>query len=441
MKMLQDVPYMNPGTPNPPQYTILYKSLLEHAPALGLSLDAVYLYSYLCALAGLSAVNGLSDSRGHLYVICPRSRAAELLGCSVRKVSAVFGELVHSGLICVVKRANRAKCNVAPYIYLRQWNEPSLTLSMEEIIKGQLPPLTANNVSVITGVYYRIPTVLDRKPFISLSVRARVLYAIALDTMALSCAYNRADVSGYWCSVDAADAQRWLQCGHGSLSGAYKELMVTDLLERKRVEPGCPMHTYLRPCWNVPAEQPLYCGEPDVAPQLAEKDTCSHPESAAQTSNPFQENNLIQSTCYSQSHPTNLRAVARDRMCKEKLPVQDEIPGLMRELYLVLPWKDYERAADILELINGMIAQTIAAPEPGFCVDKKFVSKGEVITVYGRLNCDDLCSLVHSLLPLWHTVKAPVPYLRAALYRTAMSGFPGRGTASAGHRNLKNLAH
>lgn len=442
MITLHDMPYMDPCTPNPPQYTILYKSLLDYAPALGISLDAVYLYSHLCALAGLSAARGLSDSNGHLYVICTRAQAAELLGCSIRKVSAIYRELSDSGLIRIVKKSNRANCNVAPHIYLRQWNEPSLTLTKDEIVNGQLPPLTTNNVCVITGSYYRIPSALDNEAFHNLSVRARVLYGIALDAMSLSFEYNRADINGYWCSINAADAQRLLQYGHGALSAVYKELTVSGLMCRMRIEPGCPMHTYLRPCWDMPTVQNCNPTLPDYAPQLSEAQPVIYPESAVQPSVFCPENNVIQSTCLIESYPSNLRAPARDvAVQKNVLSSLIDLPELMRDLYLALPPEDYDLATDILDLVAETISQDISASRVGIRIGSEYVSQSDLISSYAQLTRDTLLTLVYNLLPRWRTVDAKIPYLRTAIYHTLVSA-PSKGSCSPPKQfSSPNFAH
>jgi len=311
MTTLHGMPYINYYTIDPPQYIILYKSLLNYAPALGLSLDAVYLYSHLCALANLSAANGLTDSNGDLFVICTRVQAAKILSCSPSKVTEINRQLVNAGLIYTVKQTNRAGCNVAPHIFIRQWNEPSPTIPMEDILAGKLPSLTALNVGVITGCYYRVPTALNCEKFQTLSVRAKILYSILLDRMTLSIKHNFIDNAGYWCSVKADQAECWLQCTHSTLSKTYGKLINIGLVQRARVEPGCPEHTYLRPCWEVSTPNDPSEVETVAAPQSTENSTVNCLNSVGQLSSDFPLINQINSKTLNYIHPFNFCAPAQ----------------------------------------------------------------------------------------------------------------------------------
>ncbi len=281
--MIPNTPYIDLTTTPMPQYVPLYKSLLTWAPTLGLTLDAVYLYSHLCALAVCSTTAGFVDKHSRVYVIYTRERAAKLLGCSARKITNIFRSLARAGLIDIVTQVNRAGCNVAPHIYLHQWAEPSITISLQDILAGKLPILMSDTARVLVDTYYRVPYALQDESYGSLSVRAKVLYSIALDTMQLSLKYQRVDDNGFWCSLSAGPLQQLLQCGHASLSAAYKELELVGLMVRQRVECGCTMHTYLRACWELPQAT-----EPDTpadsSSQSTEKSTCSYPIFTVQSS-------------------------------------------------------------------------------------------------------------------------------------------------------------
>ena len=95
----EDVPFISENTPALKNYMIVYKSLLEFAPALGLNLDAVYLYSLLRDRTSISAENEWADEQGRVYIIYTRTQVMEETGWSKYRVINAFQVLREAGLI------------------------------------------------------------------------------------------------------------------------------------------------------------------------------------------------------------------------------------------------------------------------------------------------------------------------------------------------------
>ena len=93
----EDVPFISENTPALKNYMIVYKSLLEFAPALGLNLDAVYLYSLLRDRTSISAENEWADEQGRVYIIYTRTQVMEETGWSKYRVINAFQALRKAG--------------------------------------------------------------------------------------------------------------------------------------------------------------------------------------------------------------------------------------------------------------------------------------------------------------------------------------------------------
>lgn len=245
-----EIPYYSIDTPDPPSYIRMYKSLLAHAPTLGLNAEAVYLYSLLMDRASLSASSGWYDADGRVYIIYTRESAAAALGCCRTTAVKAYHTLIDAGLIGETHQTNRAGYTVAPHIYIKQWAAPSIVLSVSDIRTGALNSITRTNANILVDDYITVPRDMH---YMQLSCRGKILYGLLLDLSQLSRRYGRWDADRrVWCSMDAQEAQALLQCGHTTLSRLYAELISHGLITRVRAECGCAIHTYVHPCWLSP---------------------------------------------------------------------------------------------------------------------------------------------------------------------------------------------
>ena len=413
--------YVDAMTPNVPRYLQVNKSLLRNAKALGLGLDEVILYAKICNRAQLSCANGRVDDYGRIYVTYSRMEYVEETGCSKGFAIKAFRALIQAGLTVEVEQVNRAGCTAAHHIYPKRWSEPSGDCTLDDIRAGGLEYVTPRNVGAMDGAYLEIPVdVLDNR---DVSLRAKVLYAIAWDLTRLSVAFARMDTMGrYWCEISQDEAMELLGCGRDALSRAYSELLGAGLITRVRAEYGCPMRTYLHPSW-ISSEDGSENGGDDTsnlidAPQSTEVFDGSCPKYAPQTIDSCTQKKTTDRDALSYIHGKSIRADARDAAETEKMYCDQVSASRVRaDVGLLVSGENLVEALDILDLaLSVMVRDTIGAARK-VCIAGTYIDKRDLLDAYGRIDRYIMDTLILRTLDVWGAVGAPEAYLRAALWR------------------------
>lgn len=218
------------------QYYTIPKEMLRVGKQFGLGLDEVMLYAFLRDRTTLSFKNGWIDAKSRVYIICTREEASKYIGWSRRKTVDMFARLVSSGLLTEVEQRSSTNLMKPKRLYVRQWAEPSVLHSAEELKNGGFPYITRENVLASTGTYYVLPRVFfESEALRGLSLRSIFLYIIALDTLHLSINYGKVDKHGLvWCTLDNDAVAEELGCSPRSLTTSYAELENLGLIVRKR---------------------------------------------------------------------------------------------------------------------------------------------------------------------------------------------------------------
>lgn len=400
-------------------YVKVFKSLLRDAHELGISTDAVYLYSLICDRVSLSLKSHWIDDQGRIYIVFSRAEAAKTMGWSRRKTIDTFRELLVAGLIEEKARTNRAGCTVAPYIYVKRWGEIMVVRSAADIRSGCLEYYTPRNAEICPADYYELPTCLDS----SLSVRAKLLYTVALDRVHLSIDFGRIDAEGRaWCELHAEEMQELLQCGHSALAAAYKELEATELLHRERHECGCVARTYLRPCWKVAEEQGaaqnVQANCLRNVPQYEEEMYGNCPENTPQSTGICTQPAFAYSALPTSPHGASICACAQDAdSVRKELREELDCTRIGMDMRILLPTCDMPRVEEITRIALSVIEEDLELKQRRVCVGGEYVEKDCVVENYSRIDRYIFETLLCKLLPVWHTLTRPVPYLRKSLYR------------------------
>ena len=408
--------YVDAVTPAMPCYRQVEKSLLRNAHELGVSLDAVLLYAKLCNRARLSCANGWVDEQGRVFVTYTRNQYMKETGCSKKTAVKHFRELVNAGLTEEVAQTNRAGCTVALRIYPKKWVEPTVGLSLADIADGALDYLTPWNVNAALGSYIQIPDTLMQNK--DLSNRAKVLYAIAWDLTRLSISFGRLDKEGhYWCEVEAKEAMMLLDCCRDALSRAYRELTDAQLITRVRTEYGCSMHTYVHPCWEERnfTDEGEYTS--DETPHMTELVPNSEQNNIPQVPKATTRERPRERESLSYHHGQSICAPAHDVAEAERnYRHQIEAVGVQADLGRLLSGKAVDTALRILDLAIAVVAQDVVNPAKKLLVAGSYVDKQELVAAYERVDRYIMDTLIAQCVKGWESVRAPVPYLRAALY-------------------------
>lgn len=349
--IVQQYPFLDKWRAKGFQYLIVPKAMLEYGKNLGISCEEAVLYALLKDRAKLSVKNKWFDSEGRVYLTFTREEAAQKLGCSLRKAVDVFASLVKHGLLYEEERKDRKGIKISKRLYLKMWMDISPGFRLQDITDGNFPFMTQSNFMADTGAYYIIPLVLlEDETFRGLSLRATLLYVIALENLHMSLMYARVDENGLvWTTLDSKMLLYELDCSLRTLTTAYKELETIGLMERKKTGYAGEYRIYLRdylPAAANPAAVPTPTEPPDdidANSALHERKDCTSyaqnlHSTSANSASPYTQNLHANQPFPSQpfSHPfsTNLPAGSRhagDAAQKEKMVLEAK------------RWIDYDR--------------------------------------------------------------------------------------------------
>ena len=416
-----NIPFISDKIPSLGSYFIVYKSLLALAPSIGLDINAVFLYSLLRDRAIISAENEWIDESGRVFIIYTRAQVAEETGWSKRKVIDTFRALSDANLIEEEVQRNRSGCNVAPRIYVRQWVEP---ITKENACEN-LSYITPKTGGFVGDSYYTIPRMARGTLFGQLPVRAKLLYAMILDTIQLSIRCGRADSDGFWCSLKAEDTQSLLQCGHNTLSSTYKMLVDLNLCYRVKKECGCSTQLYLRPCWCDTVDQKVNLVMPKVAHQSSDYVPVNDPIIAPQRTEKSTQINSSKKACISFPHSVSLGAHAPDAAeVKSVFLEQMDADQILIDFLSVFSGEEVLIAREILSRCVSVIVKDSMCCGNRIRMGQEFVFKEDLLDAYRKIDRYIMIVLIRKAVSRWDEIRAPQSYLRSAMY-TAWSDHEG----------------
>lgn len=279
-EVVKTYPFLDSWRVKGAQYMKVPKEMLRMGKEFGLGMDEVALYAVLRDRANLSFKNGWIDENGRVYIVFPRDKVAEYIGWSKRKTVDVFAKLVDSGLLTEMEQRSQQNLKRAKRLYVRQWAEPSILHTVEQLRNGGFNYLSEHTIFADTGPYYELPKVFfEEEALRGLPLRAILLYMMVLDEIHRSINYGRFDEDGRaWCSMDNGEVVKALGCSDRSLTSAYGDLEEIGLLVRRRCGYGTSQRIYLRdylPAPTVFSEPPE---EEDVPPGQASPEGPEEPE-------------------------------------------------------------------------------------------------------------------------------------------------------------------
>ena len=261
------------------QYVTVPKAMLKAAPRLGLAADEILMYRVIQSRCELSYRNHWVDENGNIYVVFTRDQAAGTMKWSYNKAAKVFKRLQEAGLIYEVEQRGENNLRKAKRTYARFWDgtfgdedDFGHGLLPEEIKSGMLPVLTAANIGLGTGSYYVIPRVLlESTVYEDLSIGAKLLYVIALDSLQASIRYGMVDEHDIpFCILKPERVCQELQCSHRTLTRYYKELTDIGLIERRKRGFAPDLSIYLRDFGLTEEERraPVHTCEAEMRPYV-----------------------------------------------------------------------------------------------------------------------------------------------------------------------------
>jgi hypothetical protein len=220
------------------QYLSVQRDMLLHAKEFGLTMEDVIVYARLFDFAKLSAKNNRADDNGNVYIFCTIEATSNYFSWSINKTRACYERLKDCGLLIAQKQQSKKnKMRTANKLFLKHWAPASVIYSVEQLKNGGFFPVTLENIGCgFSGNYYVLPLyLLEDERYAGLSLRAKLLYAIALDEMHLSLDYGKIDNNGrLWCTLDRNLLMPLLGCTNPSLVSTFKELENIGLMERVR---------------------------------------------------------------------------------------------------------------------------------------------------------------------------------------------------------------
>lgn len=251
---IKDNPFITVWRAQSMQYVKIPKALLACAPQLDISVDDALLYCLLRSRADYSLRNGWQDELNRVYIIYTREEAAKYLSLSYNKTKDSFRRLAEAGLIVEQEQRGRNNMLKAKKIYVKQWITPSEYeyeggLSIQNIKTGMLPFVMPANIGENHENYYAVPRMLmEHEVYRDIPLKAKVLYAIALDSLHKSIMYgDNIDKNGLpYCLLSSSAGEEILQCSRRTMTSLYAALEDIGLFHRVRSGYGSDWRVYLR---------------------------------------------------------------------------------------------------------------------------------------------------------------------------------------------------
>lgn len=463
-EIVQTHPFIDQWRAKGFQYYIVPKAMLRTGQQFGLGMDEVMLYVILRDRVNLSFENRWIDEDGRIYIVYTREEAARYLGWSLRKTIDVFARLVMSGLLTEKEQHNGSVLKLPKRLYVRQWAEPSVFHSVEELKNGGFFFLTEHTVHADVGEYYVLPQCLLEDPiYEGLGLRAALVYMMALDKLHLSIKYGKVDANGLvWCSLDSKEVCQELGCNEKTLGRTYKVLEEIGLIVRVRnggntkAQYRIYLRDYLPPpkdkdstpppvIDDIPAPQEgqfcawdqknLHLGSDNFA--YGADEFCARGEAffhkgldkraydsgqnlhANQNLYPSVGNNLFVNSIAAPAIPTEKKEAVRTNtsIAKTELAVQRQISyaELIDDIYLCMPSHEADIAADLLaKCVKLMVAD---AHEVGteIRLGNRFISKQEALLAYRKLDRYIVYTMLTKIIPRVNEIRNLPLYLHQAL--------------------------
>lgn len=453
-EIVQNYPFIDRWRANGYQYLVIPKGMLKYAPQFGLSIDEVVLHAILRDRTKLSFRNNWINSNGEVYIIFTREEASSYLGWSKRKTIDMFSNLVSAGLL-TEETQKGGTLKKPKRLYVHQWAEPSVVHGVEELKNGGFWKYTQNNIFADTDPYYVLPKVFFEDDALKgLSVRAIVLYAIALDKLHLSIQYETIDENGLvWCMLDNEKVMEELGCSKNSLSAAYQELGKIGLMvRRKGGASGNSYRIYLRDYLPPPQtgvtpqpgakngdSQILHLEHSDFAPgtpkictgnvQLLHPDKPEFAPGDGQnlhlsypSSHPFSDNSFGDSFAAKAAEAVEKKKENYE-FTKETIRYRLGYDQLKSHIKSSIPLSDQNIWLEILDICIDIITKDTVSTSTVIRVGKELVNKDTVLACYADIDMFTLYTTISKIPPLLPSIKNVEAYLHYTLLHAAADHF------------------
>ena len=378
------------------QYIRIERSLLLHGHEFGLSLDAMLLYDMMRDRTTLSAKNGLYDASGRIFIYCSRESAADMVGCSVRKAVTLFQELIGAGLISEKFSGGCRR------IFVKQWSEPSIMYSVENLRNGGFLDITTDRVHVMPEGYVTI----DMSMFdTDISNRAKLLYALLSDESSEQELYGRDT-----CSLPRDEAMALLNCSRDTLRKTYAELEDAGLIIRSGRQ-GFGQQRAV----SVASDSGLI-----FASQWAENCTSVGDNLHVQWAENCTQTNLSNPSV--KNHPSEASLCAPAYAGRQEAPEKENRENLLDWNGVsadmeVLCHNDTLTAQEVAEAVKERIERDTASNRKSYVIgSQRDVSKETLMDIYSSIDRYTMDTLISKLVDNWDRIKDKERYIRAALY-------------------------
>lgn len=274
----------------------------------------------------------------------------------------------------------------------------------------EFPFLDKDSIKIQQSFYVLPRDLLQRK---NLNTKAKLLYAIALDLVALSETNGWRDDIGIWAELDAKKLQALLQCGHSSLSAAYQALQEADLIYRQKRECGMPMRTYLCSL-KASSEMPTKdFAIAENAHQLSANQTTKHPKIAPQSCECAHQTILIDPPLSSLPYGVSLTGdAAKGGIMIEALDEEKIMTDVRR-----LCEENEEEVPAVVRAVIDTVRSDLLSTAPVVWIAGERVDRQSLMAAYSDITYYMLVTVICNTVRRWRAVRKKTSYLRSVLYR------------------------
>ncbi len=413
--------------PQPEHFLKISKCLVASQKKLGLTLDAVILYALIAERTELSLETSKEQSDKSfvddygVYCLMKIKTICEKLGWSENKAYSEVKRLQKSGLL--VKETVLDEHNICTGIklYLREYH-PTMD-------KRPYPPYSRN---YDFGFYCMPVALLELR---SLSLNAKMLYVIALDSASLKERYERYDDGCLFCDLSASYLSELMNCSSRTFSRIVEELETLGLISRKQAGYCKPWHIFFRDYRRL-------CDD-DLKDQIK-----TVPEEAARSTVEKQEH-ITEATEVGRQICTPVLPNVHSSHAKNKVPVSPNLrcsynnktdsfshpldSAAVRCLSLPPVCADVEdlvntsvrddmrlQALEVLRWCEAVLRKDLSNDHPFVCDGGgKSYSTDELKTAYAKLDAAILFVLIQKAIPKWPSIRNKERFIREGLYRGA----------------------